>query len=638
MADELGEVQQPRWSARAATALVSRLRIDWPLAAVDVALACTVWIAAVLLRYDLRLPPSAWDGLWSFLPIAVAVTVACNAVMGMYRGVWRYASIHEAKIVLTAQLLCFTLLTPVVLLLDPRPVPLSTPLLAAILGSGLFGLVRFQSRFFALRRSQSRTSARIVVVGAGTAGAAIVRDVHAQANGQAVVALVDDDPRLRGRLLLGVRITGTTDDLQATVARESATQVVLAIPSAAPETVRRVAALAELAGVSLRVVPPLAELVGGTVSLQDVRDLEISDLLGRAPVTTDLDDIAVLIRDRRVLVTGGGGSIGSEIARQVAALGPASLTLLDHDETHLFDAAADLPPWVVQCLADVRDAGALRRAFDAARPQLVFHAAAHKHVPLLEEHPVEAVRTNVLGTRNVLEAARAVGVERFVFISTDKAVSPRNVMGASKRVGEQLVLSQASPMSCCAVRFGNVLGSRGSVVPTFMRQIRAGGPVTITDARMTRYFMSIPEAVRLVLHAAALSEGREIFMLDMGEPVRIVDLASRMIRLSGQRPGVDVEIRVTGVRPGEKIHEVLHASDEVQHPTSHPAVERLDPVPITPYELADLVARLETAAAIGDGATARQQLWRAARTHQIQMLPTQRASSDSSTHEDLVWI
>jgi O-antigen biosynthesis protein WbqV len=307
-------------------------------------------------------------------------------------------------------------------------------------------------------------------------------------------------------------------------------------------------------------------------------------------------------------VTGGGGSIGSELARQVAAFEPASLTLVDHDETHLFDAVAGVSGPVRQRLADIRDVDALAKVFDAEQPEVVFHAAALKHVPILEEHPVQAVHTNVLGTRNVVECAERVGVERFVFISTDKAVRPSSVMGTTKLAGEHLVLGRSSAMTACAVRFGNVLGSRGSVVPTFVRQIREGGPVTVTDARMTRYFMSIPEAVRLVLHAAALSRGREIFMLDMGEPVRIIDLARRMIQLSGQRPGTDVEIRVTAIRPGEKLAEELHAPDEVQHPTGHPSIVRLDPVRVAAPLLQSVVSRAEHAAATQDGHAAREAL------------------------------
>jgi FlaA1/EpsC-like NDP-sugar epimerase len=307
-----------------------------------------------------------------------------------------------------------------------------------------------------------------------------------------------------------------------------------------------------------------------------IRDVRIDDLLGRKEVVTDLDAVAALLRGRRVLITGAGGSIGSEIARQVAACAPAELLLVDHDETHLHDTAGTLAGPATSILADIRDLGRVRQVFDQHRPEVVFHAAAHKHVPLLEDHPCEAAATNVIGTHNLLVTARDHQVERVVFISTDKAVEPSSVMGATKRVGELLLRAQApAGARWCAVRFGNVLGSRGSVIPTFMRQIEAGGPVTITDARMTRYFMSIEEAVQLVLQSAALAQGGEVFVLDMGEPVRIVDLAERMIRLSGRRVGADVELVVTGVRPGEKLSEELaHVAEELTS-TVHPSINRL---------------------------------------------------------------
>ncbi len=357
-----------------------------------------------------------------------------------------------------------------------------------------------------------------------------------------------------------------------------ADQVLLAVPSADQALVRRVADLTEAARLPLRVLPPVHELAGGRVGLRDVRDVDIQDLLGRAQVDTDLEQVRQLVAGKVVLVTGAGGSIGSEIARQVATFGPSELLLLDHDETHLFDVAATLPTWATQVLADIRDRARINQIFGDHLPDVVFHAAAHKHVPLLEAHPAEAIRTNVTGTDAVVRAAVAAGTARLVFISTDKAVEPSSIMGASKRLGEQLVIAaQPDGHAYCAVRFGNVLGSRGSVVPTFLEQIKRGGPVTLTDGRMTRYFMSIPEAVQLVLQAAALSEGGEVFMLDMGPSVSIKELAERLIRLSGLRPGADIEIRVTGIRPGEKLHETLHETAEDPQPTAHPSVLRLSP-------------------------------------------------------------
>jgi FlaA1/EpsC-like NDP-sugar epimerase len=306
--------------------------------------------------------------------------------------------------------------------------------------------------------------------------------------------------------------------------------------------------------------------------------VRIEDLLGRKQVTTDLDSVRQLLFGRRVLITGAGGSIGSEIARQVAACGPRLLLMLDHDETHLHDAAAQISGPATQLLADVRDKQRIYDLFAHWRPEVVFHAAAHKHVPLLESHPCEAVLTNVIGTRNVASAAARVRVDRFVFISTDKAVHPSSVMGASKWMGEQIVLSNAMKGArFCAVRFGNVLGSRGSVIPTFVRQISSGGPVTVTDERMTRYFMSTPEAVQLVLQASTFAQGGEVFMLEMGEPANILDLAKRMILLSGRTVGRDIDIEIVGTRPGEKLTEELRAPDEEAFNTPHPSIVRLHP-------------------------------------------------------------
>ena len=562
----------------------------------------------MLLRFDGDVPAEAWAGLTLFLPIAVVVTITGHAVAGVYSGVLRFASILEARQILVAQLGVMAVLVTVVWATG-RPVPLSIPIVATVLSCGLAGTIRFWSRLLRWRESNGsgHDGERLVVIGAGEVGVSLAKDIQLHHSAR-LVGFVDDEPRLRGLRLLGVKVRGGIDDLADIIEETAATRAVLAISQAEPELVRRVANLCGDLGTGLSIVPPASELLGRQVSLQDVRDIEIADLLGRAQVDTDLATVKDLIRGKRVLITGGGGSIGSELARQVASFEPARLTLVDHDETHLFDAAAPLPRSVGQRLADIRDRDSLLRVMQEERPEIVFHAAALKHVPILESHPVQAVYTNVLGTRNVVQCAEEVGTERLVFISTDKAVRPSSVMGTTKLTGEHLVLGRSSSMTVCAVRFGNVLGSRGSVVPTFVRQIRAGGPVTITDARMTRYFMSIPEAVRLVLHAAALSEGGEIFMLDMGEPVRILDLAKRMIQLSGQRPGADVEIRVTAIRPGEKLAEELHSPDEQQHATSHPSIVRLDPVAVAPGVLQSAVTLIERAAAEQDSQSAREAL------------------------------
>jgi FlaA1/EpsC-like NDP-sugar epimerase len=377
--------------------------------------------------------------------------------------------------------------------------------------------------------------------------------------------------------------------------------------------VRRAADLADRAGLPMRVLPDVVDLVDRQATIRDLRDLRIEDLLGREQVETDFEAVRALLCGRRVLITGAGGSIGAEIARQVSSFDPAALLLLDHDETHLHDLCSGLPGESTQLLADVRDRAVLDRLFASHRPEIVFHAAAHKHVPVLESHPAEAVRTNSLGTRNVVAAAVEAGVERLVFISTDKAVQASSVMGASKRLAEQILLtSRPDGALFCAVRFGNVLGSRGSVIPTFLRQIDAGEPVTITDPRMTRFFMSIREAVQLVLQSAAMTRGGEIFVLEMGEPVRIIDLAQRMIRLAGRRVGSDVEIRIVGTRPGEKLVEQLHEAGESLEPTAHRSIRQIVPAPVDTSQVMAALDRLTWYADQGDDQALREELFRAA--------------------------
>jgi FlaA1/EpsC-like NDP-sugar epimerase len=612
-----------------------RAASDWPLALADAGLVAGAWVAALALRYDGSVPAHAWAGLWTFLPVAVLIALGSNVLARLYSGVWRHASLYEARRLVAAHVANLFLTVPLVLALG-HTVPLSVPLIAAPITVGLLGAVRFRSRLLPFRRTGVDRTPKIVVLGAGAAGAELVRDVHDHPGQGQVVGYLDDDPRLQGRRVQGVPVIGIVDTLPAVVEAHRISYAVLAMPSATAARVRSIASLAEQAGTVLRVVPPLSALVHGRMTLQDIRDLEISDLLGRGQVETDLVEVLDLVQGQCVLVTGAGGSIGSEIARQVSSLGARRVVLLDHDETHLFDTAADLPRSAVQRLADIRDTGALEQVFADERPDMVFHAAAHKHVPLLEEHPVEAVQTNVLGTRSLVTIAEQSGVRRFVFISTDKAVRPSSVMGATKNLGERVVLS-ATPMTTCAVRFGNVLGSRGSVVPTFVTQIRAGGPVTVTDARMTRYFMSIPEAVRLVLHAAALAEGGEIFMLDMGQPMRILDLAQRMVRMSGRRPGLDVEIRVTGVRPGEKFAEELHTPDETQHPTSHPAISRLTPAQFAGGGLNQGLSLLAQAVDRRDDDEARRELFRLVTTGVPQQIPLQTGPALLDPSKEAAW-
>ena len=574
----------------------------------DAVLVAVAFGIMLVLRYELQVPSYVWADFFSFLPVAVFLQLIANRLAGLYGPVWQHASIFEAQRILLAGGVVTLLLTGWVFV--DRLVPLSVALTGGVIATGLLGVLRFHSRLFAFHRGQRADALRVLIVGAGESGGAILREIDRKPDaGIQPVALLDDDPRKLGRWVANVPIAGTIDDIFEVGDQLAVGQVLLAIPSADSALVRRVADAVAQLGVPLKVLPSVSELMNGQPQLQDVRDLSIDDLLGRQPVATDLGSVEHMLRGRRVLVTGGGGSIGTEIVRQVAGYDPAGLVVLDRDETHLFDVLATIDGRGEPSLMDIRDRASLRRLFEEQRPEIVFHAAANKHVPLLEQHPCEAVATNVLGTENLVEVAREFQVEHLVFVSTDKAVNPTSVMGASKQVAEQLVLSRAPRGSrWCAVRFGNVLGSRGSVVPTFVRQIQQGGPVTLTHPEMTRYFMSIPEAVQLVLQAAALADDREIFMLDMGEPVRIVDLANRMISLAGYRVGVDIEVHVTGLRPGEKLAEELYSLAEEPLPTSHPKIIRLRPTILANGSLDRMLAILAGAVQDRDDDAARDAL------------------------------
>jgi FlaA1/EpsC-like NDP-sugar epimerase len=568
---------------------LARVRVDLPVAIIDAMMVAASFVALLAIRFEGHIPPTYSERMFEFIPVVIAVHLLANLGWGLYGQIWRHASIAEARRVVFAGLTAGA----IIFMLNPLrafPVPRSVALFGAIVATMFIGLVRFQHRLFSWRRKIDRSASRVAVVGAGSAGASIVREMRRSANtGVTPVVVVDDDVRKQGRSLLGVPVVGDIANLGRVVERYRADEVLLAVPSADQQVIRDVMQGAELAKVPLKVLPPVRELINGP-SVRNARNLQIEDLLGRQQVAIDLDGIRHAVAGRRVVITGAGGSVGSEIAAQVAELGPAELVLLDHDETLLHDAAARLGPDRPARLAltDIRERPRVFDVLEEIRPDVVFHSAALKHVPMLEDHPVEAVRTNVLGTLNVVEAAAAVDVGQLVFISSDKAARPENVLGRSKWLGEQLTLLSAPPGArWCAVRFGNVVGSRGSVIPTFALQIANGGPVTVTDPRMARFFMSVHEAVQLVLQAAVLSDGGEIFMLDMGEAVNILELAERMVRLSGRVVGSEVSIRFVGARPGEKLMEDLRHPHEPTAATAHPSILRLGRLPVGADRLFD---------------------------------------------------
>jgi FlaA1/EpsC-like NDP-sugar epimerase len=602
----------------------SQIRGDFPLVVIDLVLAASTYLLLIGLRFDFSIPASYWDEFRLFIPVACAVSVLSMWAWGCYGRTWRHASIDEASRLLAAGA-CSGVILLAAFMWDEKRVPLTVLVAGPIISTFLFGMVRFQQRLFAFRRSSyAGTGVRVAVVGAGANGAAALREMqHSPMLGLLPVVAVDDNPALRNRSLPGVRIAGRVDELPEIVETFDVHLILLAMPSAPRRVLQQVADTAEAATIPVRVLRESSSWVHGMPRLREMSDLNIEDLLGREQVQFDLEPVRQLLHSRRVMVTGGGGWIGSEIARQVAGFGPAQLVLLDHDETHLHDTVYGLQgvaePEVV--LADIRDAAVLDMVFRRFRPEIVFHAAAHKHVPVLEDHSCEAIRTNVFGTLNVLNACALADVSQLVCISTDKAAAPSSVMGASKWVAEQLVLERAAHDGYRSVRFGNVLGSRGSVIPTFRKQIAAGGPVTVTDPRMTRYFMSTDEAVRLVLLGAAIGGDHQVLALEMGQQVNIYALAERMIRLCGLRPHDDIEIKVTGLRPGEKLSETLTSPAERSTPSYGDLLHSIEPVRLGSVHLDTALDELEQLAMHDDHVGARAALLALARPAAVEVDP-----------------
>jgi FlaA1/EpsC-like NDP-sugar epimerase len=573
----------------------SRLQPDLPMAIVDACIVVVVYSALFLLRFELDVPTHYWRRFGVFLAIAVVVHLVANQGWGAYGQMWRHASVREARALLLAGATSAVVLLAAFVWREDR-VPISVVVVGPVVATIFMGAARFQYRLFAFRRSSSRPSGlHVAVVGAGSAGSAVIREMHSNDRiGMNPVVVVDDDPRNRGRSLHGVPVAGGIDDLGRVIRDYDIHQVLVALGSPPAEVTTKVAEEAAAAGVPVKILPDMADMIHDRISVRAARDLAIDDLLGRQQAEVDLDQVRSQFRGRRILVTGGGGSIGSEIGQQIARLEPAALFLLDHDETHLHEAAQRIQAPCEQVLADVRDGAEVEGVLDRLRPDVVFHAAAHKHVPILEEHACQAVATNVFGTVNVVDAAARVGAERLVLISTDKAAAPASVMGASKWLAEQVLLARApAGRRYCSVRFGNVLGSRGSVIPTFQSQIDAGGPVTVTDPRMTRFFMSLREAVSLVVEASAVCENHEVFMLEMGEPVNVLSLARRMIELNGYVVDRDIRIEITGARPGEQLSESVHGDGEAILRTAWPSILALRPISTDPAtverDLDDLV-------------------------------------------------
>ena len=592
----------------------------------DLLMLPVAWLLAFWLRFNLGdIPTEQLNVALVALPILLVAQGTVNWLLGLYRGVWRFASLPDlmriAKAVLTGTGLTFFLLF-VFNRLDA--VPRSVPPLYLLLQLALLAGPRLIYRWLKDHRLNLGDGQRVLIVGAERAGEMLARDMLRDPQRAYVpVAFVDDRPRRHGAEVHGIPVRGGTEAIPALALDLEIDLILLATPDASASEMQRLVDLCERAGPPFRTVPQLGNLMNGQVSISQVRPVSIEDLLGRDPVALDGAAIRQGLTGRRILVTGGGGSIGSELCRQIARARPAGLILADHGEYNLYQIDRELrqayPDLALRCrLVDVTDAAAVAALFARERPEILFHAAAYKHVPLLEDQVRAAVRNNVLGTRILATAADRWGVEQFILISTDKAVNPANVMGATKRVAERLcqVMDTQSRTRFIAVRFGNVLGSAGSVVPLFRAQIAQGGPLTLTHPDMERFFMTIPEACQLIMQAATIGRGGEIFVLDMGEPVPIRYLAEQMIRLSGHRPGQDIAIEYIGLRPGEKLFEELFYPSEGLVATSHPKIRVAHAPPeAVPGALRLALDELEVAVMAGDEAALGTILMRLAPPH-----------------------
>lgn len=537
------------------------------------------WLGAYWLRFNLDpIPADMLRDAVAYLPAVMLVQAAIFRFFGFYRGLWRFASMLDlVKIAKAVALGTAAITFGLVVYNRFAGVPRSVAPLYAILLFMLLCTPRFLFRLWQDRRILTGGGQRALIVGAGKAGEMLLRDLLRERGAAYVpVGLVDDDPAKIGWELHNLRVYGGCDAIPRLVAKLEADVLLIAVPSASPKQMRRIVEICETTELPVLTLPSVADMLSGQVSRETLRDVSIEDLLGRSPVKLDWEAIQTQLHGARVLVSGGGGSIGSELCQQLARLPIVALVVFEKCEYNLYRVEMTLrqinPRLSIHAvLGDVTDAAAVEHALATHRPSLIFHAAAYKHVPLLETQVREAAHNNVLGTRCLAQAALAHDVEKFVLISTDKAVRPTNVMGTSKRIAEILCqsLNGRGNTRFITVRFGNVLGSAGSVVPLFREQIQAGGPVTVTHPDVTRYFMTIPEACQLIMQAAAVGRGGEVFVLDMGEPVKISYLAEQMIRLSGKRPGMDVEIRYIGLRPGEKLYEELFLQEERLCPTPH---------------------------------------------------------------------
>jgi FlaA1/EpsC-like NDP-sugar epimerase len=552
----------------------------------DIILVALSWYIAHLLRFNFAIPADNLILLTRILPVIIFIKILCFYFFDLYHGMWRYTSLTDLMGIFKAVTLS-SLVVVLMILFANRAAGFSRSVFILDLGLTFFLIagsragIRLYFWFKAgeVNIGNNSRGKRLIIIGAGDAGEKICREIHDNPHiGYQVMGFIDDEPTKINRKIHGISVLGNRDDIQYFAEKAGADELLIAMPSISSKDMRSIVALCKETGIPYKTVPGMGELIDGKVTVKAIRDVSYNDLLGREPVNLDEKQIGGYLKGKKVLITGAGGSIGSELCRQVCRYSPEVVVLYERAESPLYEIELELKEdfqyiRIVPRLADILDIRQLKKVFDEERPHVVFHAAAYKHVPMLELNPWEAMRNNVIGTRNVIESARDFKVERCVLVSTDKAVRPVNVMGASKRIAELLVQAQngcgLSDTRFITVRFGNVVGSVGSVVPLFMRQIEKGGPVTVTHPEITRYFMTIPEACQLILQAGSMGEGGEIFILEMGVPIKIADMAEDLIRLSGFEPHADIDIKYVGLRPGEKLKEELITDGEGIVKTSH---------------------------------------------------------------------
>lgn len=581
---------------------------------IDIAIIWFSIVTSYLFRFYDVIPPEYIIQMFQFGLISTVATGGSLIYFGLYRRMWQYASIGEIVSVLKAILVGAVLSYGIAFILLPARVPFGVEVRAMETILVLVGGVRFLWRIFRNGRiNYKETQTHTLIVGAGDCGTLIAREMMGPSFADTkLVGFIDDSVNKYHMSILGIPVLGNRYTIPSIVKEREIHEIIIAMPSVSRTEISEIINLAKKTGAKLKIIPAFNDLIAGKISVKKLRDVSVEDLLGREPVVADLNSILGYVHNKTVLVTGAGGSIGSELCRQIAPFAPANLLLLGHGENSIYTIEMELRKKfpglnIVTVIADVQDRTRMMDVFRCHNPQVVFHAAAHKHVPLMERNPSEAIKNNVFGTRNVADCADRFGAERFVMISSDKAVNPTSVMGATKRIAEMYVqsLNTSSETKFSVVRFGNVLGSRGSVIPAFKEQIAAGGPVTVTHPEMVRYFMTIPEAVQLVIQSGSFAIGGEVFILDMGEPVKILTLAEDLITLSGYEPYKDIDITFSGIRPGEKLYEELLTDEENLSSTQNDRIFIGRPNVISQNQLELEFKRLERVLA-EDGATIRE--------------------------------